>query len=310
MIYINLNKVEPKHFPDGTQMLLDFKVYIADNRSYGTDIYWQYENDEECMTLFFLVNHIREYDPEAKITLSMPYIPNARMDRTKSSKEVFTLKYFCKFINSLGFNKITVLDPHSDVGVALLDRVEVRTGWLEKLLEYAINHASEDCDDNDFMVYFPDAGAMKRYQDLKPFKRIPLIYGQKQRDWKTGEILGLKVMNQDGEKLTNQFVADTETAGLDGVGGGFMDEQKPLEGKTVLMVDDIISYGGTMYYSALKLKELGASHIYAYATHTENSVLDDEKGKFIKCLRDGTVEKLYTTSSIYMSNNSKIEVIG
>ena len=39
------------------------------------------------------------------------------------------------------------------------------------------------------------------------------------------------------------------------------------------MIDDIISYGGTMYYSAKKLKELGVGKIYAYATHVENSLI-------------------------------------
>ena len=76
------------------------------------------------------------------------------------------------------------------------------------------------------------------------------------------------------------------------------------------MVDDIVSYGGTLYYSTLKLKELGAEHIFAYASHTENSVLDEEKGKFKKCLDDGTVEKLFTTSSIYHGKHDSIEIIG
>ena len=306
MFYLNLKKIEIGCFPDNSTNILNFPASTVGERM--NDIYWQYENDSEIFSLFLIVKHIKTIAPQSAIILTSWYFPHSRMDRVKSNKEVFTLKHFCQIINSLNFEKVRILDPHSDVTPALLERVEILS--IDRFIEYAIDHASEDCDDNDFMVYFPDAGAMKRYQGLEPFKRIPLIYGQKQRDWKTGEILGLKVMSQDGEKLTNQFVADTETAGLDGVGGVFMDEQKPLEGKTVLMVDDIISYGGTMYYSALKLKELGASHIYSYATHTENSVLDDEKGKFIKCLRDGTVEKLYTSSSIYKSNNNKIEVIG
>ena len=83
-----------------------------------------------------------------------------------------------------------------------------------------------------------------------------------------------------------------------------------FKGKTVLMIDDIISYGGSLYYSALKLKELGVGKIYAYATHTENSVLDPEKGTLIKLLRNGTIEKLYTTNSIYTGNEEKIEIAG
>jgi ribose-phosphate pyrophosphokinase len=72
------------------------------------------------------------------------------------------------------------------------------------------------------------------------------------------------------------------------------------------MVDDIISYGGTLAYSADSLKKLGASAIYAYASHTENSVLDEENGTLLKRLNDGTVDEVFTTSSIYTGNHPKI----
>ena len=310
MFYINLKPFEPSHFPDGTQMLLDFKVYTSQLRSQGvcTEIFWRYENDEECMTLFYIVNHIREHDPEAEIVLTMHYLPNARMDRTKNAREVFTLKYFCKFINSLNFKRVRILDPHSDVGVALLDRVEVMTDTLETYIEYAINKASEDCDDEDFVVYFPDAGAMKRYRDMRCFKRINIVYGQKVRNWETGKIEGLEVMDKDGHALTSDVLVDVETTGLDGKDvPPYISVKKALEGKTVLMIDDIISYGGTLYFSAKKLKELGAEHVFAYATHTENSVLDPEKGTFLKCLEDGTVDMLYTSSSLFSGKHPKID---
>lgn len=311
MIAINLKKVEPLHFPDGTQMLLDLKVYPYETNRVGTDIYWQYENDEECMRLYYIVKHIREHDPECRLHLTMPYLPNARMDRTKSAKEVFTLKYFCEFINSLGFVNVRILDPHSDVGVALLNHVEVFKDRLEKLLERAVDEAFEDVDDwKDTLVFFPDAGAMKRYKDIRAFKRVEMIYGQKQRDWETGKILGLDIMNRNGQNLTVGVGVDCETAGLDGQCVTSVKTFLPFSGKTILMVDDIISYGGTMYHSALKLKELGAKQIFAYASHTENSVLDEENGTFRKCLDDGTVTKLFTTDSIYSGKHPAIEVIG
>ena len=311
MLYVNLKPLEVPHFPDGTQMLLDFKVYTSELRNQGvcTEILWRYENDEECMTLYFLVNHIREHDPEAQIILTMHYLPNARMDRTKNLKEVFTLKYFCKFINSLGFKSVRVLDPHSDVGVALLDRVEVMKDTLEHVIDYAIDLASEDCDDDDFMVYFPDAGAMKRYRDMRPFKRIDMLYGQKVRNWETGKIEGLEVLYKNGHPFDTSNKASVQTTGKTVVVDA-IPVKKPLAGKTILMIDDIISYGGTMYYSAKKLKELGAEHIFAYATHTENSVLDPEKGTFLKCLEDGTVDLLYTTTSIYSGKHPQIKTIG
>ena len=82
-----------------------------------------------------------------------------------------------------------------------------------------------------------------------------------------------------------------------------------LSDKAVLMIDDIIAYGGSLHYSALELKNLGVNEIYAYATHTENSILDKEKGTLIKSLENNTVERLFTTNSLFNGNHEKITVM-
>ena len=82
-----------------------------------------------------------------------------------------------------------------------------------------------------------------------------------------------------------------------------------LTGKTILMIDDIIAYGGTMFYGAHKLKEIGVGKIYAYATHTELSILDEKEGKLKKALEVGVVEQLFTTDSIFTGKHDKITVM-
>ena len=116
--------VYPKviNFPDGT-----FKIDIEiPGGTVPGRIVWKYENETELVQLIYLTKHLKQqgYDP---IELLMPYLPNARMDRVKESSEVFTLKWFCDIINSLNFDKVEVLDVHSAVGEALIDRVVVRT---------------------------------------------------------------------------------------------------------------------------------------------------------------------------------------
>ena len=278
MIRLNYEKVEVKHFPDGTQMLLDLKL----KDSYYT-IDWNYENDEECMTLWYLVHHIREVlGKNVDITLRMKYLPNARMDRVKESKEVFTLKLFASFINSLNFSKVVLYDPHSDVSPALFNNV-----ILNNSFEWFIKRAVANIigkDNAELVVYFPDAGAQKRYAGIfddqwyKEHCYIHIMHGVKVRDWNTGQIQGITICDRDGRGITSNF---------------------SFNGCKVLMVDDIISYGGTLAYSADKLKELGAGDIFAYATHTENSVLDEEKGTLLKRLKNGVVKKVYTTDSIF-----------
>jgi ribose-phosphate pyrophosphokinase len=49
--------------------------------------------------------------------------------------------------------------------------------------------------------------------------------------------------------------------------------------------------------------------VYAYATHCENSVLDNEKGTLIKDLDNNTVERLFTTDSLFTGKHEKIKVM-
>lgn len=267
MIEINQRLYHTEYFPDGTQRL---KLDQHDTARDDIEITWKYADDGELFTVLALAKSYRNMGK--KITLNLPYVPNARMDRVKSENEIFTLKIFCELINAAGFSKIRVLDVHSNVTLALLDHVEqvdvadvIRSAALDKLPK-------------DVILYFPDEGSQKRYGDLFPEYRH--VIGMKKRDWETGTILGL----------------DVQTNGIE------------LAGKTVLMIDDIVSYGGSLYYSALKLKELGAEHIYAYATHTELSVTDEEKGTLKLLLDADVVEKLFTTDSLFNAEYRNIEV--
>ena len=222
------------------------------------------------------------------------------MDRIHDDNEIFTLKYFANFINSLNFNKVGVFDPHSNVTTALIDRVTIMDNPLYDCKRICLGSIADDIDKESFYnnekhtywgdiaIYFPDESAYKRYK--KYFSNgitHNMFYGKKVRDWKTGQILGLEVYNENDEKIS----------------------ENEIKGRVFLMVDDIVSYGGSMAYGADKLKELGAKHIYAYASHVENSVLDQEKGTLLKRIDCGTVDKLFTTNSIFNGKHNNIEIV-
>lgn len=82
-------------------------------------IVWNYESDAEMVVLYYITKHLK--NAGFIVSLYMPYIPNARMDRVKNNDEIFTLKYFAEFINSLEFEAVYVRDPHSNVSCALIN---------------------------------------------------------------------------------------------------------------------------------------------------------------------------------------------
>ena len=275
MIRVSGEIVKINKFPDGTPRINLDVENIKEDEYDGRPcilIDWFYENNDEMFYLMLIKKHLERHLTNVDYYLFMPYIPNARMDRVKNDDEVFTLKYFCDFINSLNFSRVYVLDAHSDVSTALLNNC--KNDNPRDYIKDAIRQISDD-----IVLYFPDAGAAKRYSNL--FPEIMYCYGEKKRDWKSGKILGLGIRSN----------------GID------------LNGKTVLMIDDIIAYGGSLFYSANALKEVGVDKIYAYATHTENSILDREKGTLIKSLENNTVERLFTTNSLFSGKHDKITVL-
>ena len=236
MIKLNGEIVNINHFPDGTLLLKEESNWSGGG---AHKVEWYYENNEELIALIFLTKHLRNYNNISKINLLLPYIPNARQDRVKTTEDVFTLKYFADIINYLNFNQVQVLDPHSSVSEALINNIVVCDP------KYFIDKAIRKIKNQNLIMFYPDEGAMKRYSGLAT---KPYAFGIKKRNWETGKIEGLDV-------------------------SGAVDQ---IAGKDILIVDDICSRGGTFYHSAKKLKELGAKKIYLYITHCENTILEGE----------------------------------
>lgn len=267
MIKIHGETINPEYFPDGT-----FHLNLPFLEIKNVLIQWYFENNEEMALLYFIKKH---YDAQGNIcSLDLPYVPNARMDRVKKDTEVFTLKYFCQFINDLNFREVRVCDPHSNVTNALLDRVVT---YDMKNIYNALKASLEIQPD---IVFFPDEGACKRYSDTiqKFFPNIPVTFGMKERDWETGKIMGLRIMGDDDLKLS---------------------------GKNVLIIDDICSKGGTFYHSAKALRYAGANNIDLFITHCENTIREGELYKSPEL-----VSHIYTTNSIYtLPEDNRVKIV-
>lgn len=236
MIKINGNKVEVGHFPDGTESLRMIESFYKET----VEIDWLYDKDEELITLIYLVEHLHSIG-HSSISLFMPYVPNARNDRTEKINDIFTLKYFANMINGLEFDLVEILDPHSHVSEALLNNVLVHHSgaYIDSALDRITKEGGMP------LFFYPDNGAEKKYS--KVFK-FPYTFGIKKRDWETGKIQGLDIYG----------------------------EVDKIKDNDILIIDDICSRGGTFLHSAKKLKELGANDIYLYVSHCENTIIEGD----------------------------------
>lgn len=234
MITVNGHEVKITRFPDNT-----FK-FDLDRGKDGVDtlnhwaVHWDFESMEELFTL----QGLKTFLGSGSWDLVMPYIPNARMDKTVDDNEGFMLKYMADIINSLSFSKVYVADPHSNVSGELINRmVELD---IEELITQILEQNTPD------LVVFPDKGAADRYTQLECFKGYEIAYGVKERNQRTGEIISFDIVGE-------------------------------FEGKkTALIVDDICSKGGTFFHTANKLREKGLEIVNLYVTHLEDTVKEGQ----------------------------------
>ena len=179
IVYPN-DRYKKTTYPDGTLKLTTPYLTYGDLR-----IIWLYEDDSELFELQCIVDQLKRYSSE-RIVLEIPYIPNARMDRTKDENEAFTLKSFANIINNMGFFKVKTWDVHSFNSELLINNLENRSGFNNFKNFYEFPYYD--------LLFYPDEGACKRYSEII---NEPYVFGVKNRDWKTGEIKSLEVFGGD-----------------------------------------------------------------------------------------------------------------
>lgn len=267
MILINGTEIKPTHFPNG-ETKLEMLSYIT--KSY--DIEMRYQDDRDLILLQFIVGHLNDHDrtKSTKKVLTCSCFPYSRMDRTCERQEVFTLKYVCKMINNMHFDKVIICEPHSNVVVALLDRVEVDNTLSGKLFKMFCIANSQKYHDN-FTIVYPDSGQQKRMKENHSFevacssKDVKFTTFDKERDWTTGKIRGFKCSH-----------------GAENV-----------KGRNCVIVDDICSKGGTFLGVAKELKRMGAKSVNLIVAFVEPTI---EQGHLLD--DDSPIDEIFCSNGI------------
>ena len=133
----------------------------------------------------FWVDAFNERHPGAEVRLVLPFIPGARQDRLNNEGDwLFTAKSVARMINSRYFAQVVVLDPHSDVAPALIDRCKV-------FKSHEIEGVFSELESRKYAaIVSPDAGAEKRASAFASRLHIPLIHAWKSRSVADGKISG------------------------------------------------------------------------------------------------------------------------
>lgn len=230
-------------------------------------------NCNEDLVRLMLVKDALDGMETDKVSLRMSYIPNARADRKFSRNQSHSLKVFCNVINSLSFDKVYVSDPHSDVSTALLNNVDVKsqTECFISIKPQIDNISS------DYILCSPDIGAVKKTFDLMmKIGKSEIIQAVKIRDVKTGNIIKCDVQCEN------------------------------LNGKDIVIVDDIADGGASFIYLAEKLKEKNAGRIILFVTHGIFSKgLSPLVGKIDYIFTYNLMEKFIKSSDIELFNNKQ-----
>lgn len=187
---------------------------------------------DDVMQLLLLTDALRRLNPAAPVHLDMPYVPYARQDRVCNPGEALGAAVFCKLINDQQYATVTIVEPHSDVTPALLQRVRVidAAAFLKKAL-------AAPAFAQGVTLMAPDAGARKRVQSLaKTLGVADVRYAEKVRDPQTGRITETRVPDD-------------------------------IPAQPVLVVDDICDGGRTFLELAAALADKTRQPLYLYVTH-------------------------------------------
>src|SRR5574344_769204 len=246
---MNLNYIKSFVFSGG-----EVHVNIEDMKNDGY-IYASITNSNDLIKLLRVTDAYKgkfNTIPE----LYLPYIPYARQDRVCNSGEALSIKVFADLINSQNYPVVHVLDPHSDVSTALLNNVKITDNT--KLVQKVWKHLDSEIKENLYLVS-PDAGALKKTHKVAKainYKK-EVVFCEKQRDTKTGEITGTKVYCDD------------------------------IKDKNFMLVDDICDGGRTFIEIAKVLKDKGANKIILIVSHGIFS-------KGLDCIFE-YIDEIYTT---------------
>jgi ribose-phosphate pyrophosphokinase len=197
-------------------------------------------------------------DDAADICTVIPYMAYSRQDRAFQGGEVISMELIAKLLEAAGNKRLITIDIHSPLALSYFS-IDVQNISSIPLLA---NYAASNMKLNRAVVVSPDAGGIKRAYEFAKILGSDSIALKKCRDSNSGEV----------------FIDDNL--------------ERNIAERDVILVDDIITSGGTIAKACQVLKKNNADKIYTMCVH---ALLVKEAAEKI---RAAGVKEIISTNSI------------
>jgi ribose-phosphate pyrophosphokinase len=211
--------------------------------------------NDNLMELLIIIDALRRASAK-RITAVLPYFGYARQDRKPGPRTPISAKLVANLITEAGASRVLTVDLHAGQIQGFFD-IPTDNLFAQPVM---VKDIQDYLDREHLMIVSPDVGGVVRARALAKRLGADLAIVDKRRE-RAGES---EVMNIIGN----------------------------VDGRTCLLIDDIIDSGGTICNAAEALVNKGAKAVYAYATH---GVLS---GGAVARIRESKLKSLVVTDTI------------
>lgn len=219
--------------------------------------------NENLMELLIMIDALKRASART-INVVNPYYGYARQDRKARSREPITAKLVANLLETAGADRVIAIDLHAPQIQGFFD-IPIDHLVAEPLLtEY---FQGKGLSGDDLVIVSPDHGGVTRARKMADRMKAPIAIIDKRRPRPNVA----EVMSIVGQ----------------------------VEGKTAILIDDIIDTAGTITIAASALIENGATEVFACCTHPVLS------GPAIQRINDSDITELVVTNSIELEEQQK-----
>lgn len=255
-----------------TRLFSDGEIGVDINETVrGSDVFLvqstSYPVNQHLMELLIMIDAFKRASA-GRITAVIPYFGYARQDRKAKARDPISAKLVANLLTTAGADRVLTMDLHAAQIQGFFDIPVDHLLGVPILAPYF----QEKFKDNDnVVVVSPDLGSVTRARKFAEKLNVPLAIVDKRRPMPNVS----EVMNIIGN----------------------------IDGKEIILVDDMIDTAGTLCNGAEALVKRGAKKVYACATHAVLS------GPAIERIQNSVIEELVVLDTIELPEEKKIDKI-